>query len=128
MFRLGRRTVIGGTHVSLMMKALAAAVALSVSAGASAGSVDGATITGIGIDTDAGSIAFISISAPKSNNPACSTSTTVSFVLPLGTALANQILALLLTARASQSPVPNLTGNGLCNINGTIETLVGVTL
>jgi hypothetical protein len=114
--------------MNVLRQALAIVALMGVSVCATAGSANGALITGIGIDTDIGSVAFISINVAKSNNPACSTSTTVSFVLPLGTALENQMLALLLAARASQTPVGNLTGNGLCTTYAGIETLVGLTL
>jgi hypothetical protein len=58
----------------------------------------------------------------------CRARASVSFALPLGTALENKRLALLLAACASPTPVGNLTGNGLCTTYGGIETLVGLTL
>jgi len=111
-------------------KALMALVAMSVSAGAYAGSVNGAVITGLGIDTQIGNVAYISLNIAKSTNASCSANTAGNFVfvLPLTTALENQMLAVLLTARASQIPVANLTGNGLCDTVAGIETLVAFTL
>jgi hypothetical protein len=99
--------------------------AIVFSAAASAGSVTDATITGIGITEQIGSMAFISVSIAKSGNPTCHNNGTWSFVLPLTTPLQNQMFAQLLAARAAQSPV-TLTGNGLCDTFGGVETLVYV--
>jgi hypothetical protein len=106
-----------------MMVALLSAL---VSATAFAGTVTGATITGIGVDTQLGSMAFISISLSKTGNPACNTNSW-SFVLPLTTALQNQMFAQLLAARVAQTPI-SLTGNGLCDTFSNVETLVYIIL
>ena len=106
---------------------LAALAAMLFSVAASASSVNGAIITGIAIDTQSGNMAFIQISgATKSPAVACSTSV-FTYVLPLTTTLQNQFLAVLLAARAAQAPVQNLTGSGQCDVQGNVETLVGVT-
>lgn len=108
-------------------KALAVLAAMSVSAGASASTVSNAIVTGISIDTQSGNVAFITVNVAKSGgNPSCSTSG-FSYVLPLTTSLENQFLAVLLAARTSQIPVQGLTGDGLCDVFGNTETLVGVT-
>src|ERR1700693_793808 len=105
--------------ITVIVAYLAALGALGISAAASATTLTGATITGIRIDTQIGSMAFVSINISKgSTNPTCSTNVW-SFVLPLTNALQNQMLAQLLSARATQTPV-NLTGNGLCDTWGDV--------
>jgi hypothetical protein len=100
-------------------------IAMSASIAASAGSVTGATITGLGMNPGSGSVVWVSVNVSKSSNPACSTNSTWGFVLPLTTTLENQFLALLVSARATQTPV-SLSGNGLCDTFGGIETLVNI--
>jgi hypothetical protein len=89
------------------------------------GEVDGATVANLTINTQDGNMVFVTVSTQKSGNPPCSSGSPQSFVLPLTTALQNQFLALLLSARASQSPV-QLIGSGLCDTVSGFETLVFV--
>jgi hypothetical protein len=109
-----------------LFAALVPLAAMMFSTAASATTVNGAIITGISIDTQSGNVAFIQVNVTKTNNPACSTSP-FAYVLPLTTTLENQFLAVLLAARAAQAPVQGLTGNGLCDVFGNTETLVGIT-
>jgi hypothetical protein len=108
-----------------VLKTLAILGAIGFSAVASAGSTLGGVITSITLNTDEGSFAFISTSASKNGTPACSTNTGAQWVLPLTSALDNQIYAQLLAALASQSRV-DLYGDGVCNAVSDIETLVQV--
>jgi hypothetical protein len=82
----------------ICIRALVAFVAIGFSAVSSAaGSATGATVTGLNINQN-DSMVFISISIAKTGNPSCSVNTAWSFVLPLTTALQNQMYALLLSA------------------------------
>jgi len=85
---------------------------------------DGAIITSIGLNSQLGNMAFITLNVASSGSPACNSNGTWAFVLPLNTALQNSILAQL-AARAAQIPV-SLISNGLCDTFGSVETLVFV--
>ena len=97
------------------------AILSAVSLSATAGAITGATITQIQIATN-NTGAFIAFSVAKTSNPACSSNPNWSFYLPLTTPLENQMLALILAARASGSPV-TLEGSGVCDAYPTVETL-----
>ena len=108
-------------------KTLVALGAMIVSVAASAqGSVSGATITSLGFNNEIPNAVFISINIGKTNNPACSTNTAWSFILPLTTTFENQMLAGLLAARATGTPV-TLNGTGACSTYSNLETLFNVT-
>ena len=94
-------------------------------AASAAGYVTGATITSIGMNTS-GSVAYIGINISKTINPSCNVNATWSFALPLNNTLENQMLALLISARATQVPV-TLYGTGVCDLASTIETLYDIT-
>ena len=103
-----------------------AATCLTSAAFAGNGAAAGAEITGIGIDAQIGNMAFIGIRPnTKGNNPACSTNTGWSFVLPLNTPLQLQMLAMLVSARANSQQI-TLAGSGLCDTYSDVETLVFV--
>jgi hypothetical protein len=100
---------------------LAALCLIALSATASAGSVTGATIRQVQIQTNYNMV-FIAISTAKTGNPSCSANGQFGFVLPLTTALDNQMLAVLLSARATGATV-TLTGTGVCDTYPSVETL-----
>jgi hypothetical protein len=107
-------------------KVLAVIGAIGFSAAASAaGSASGATITSVAIDSQIGGVAFITINVTKSNNPTCA-GTSWAFVLPITTAVGNQMLAQLLAARAAGFSTVSLIGNGLCDTYSGVETLVEI--
>jgi len=103
------------------IKTLAFLGATGLSATSAAGSFTGATITQIQISTPTTG-AYISFSVPKTLNPACSSNPNWSFFLPLLTPLENQMLALILAARAADQPV-TLIGSGVCDEISNVETL-----
>jgi hypothetical protein len=105
--------------------AVLGALGLSGTAAAS-GSVTNATITSLNMSYGYNMV-FISVNIAPTGSPGCSeyTSGPNAFVLPLTTNLGTQMLALLLSARASQTPV-TLTGNGLCDTYSDVETLATV--
>ena len=105
-----------------LMRSLVVLGAMGVSAAASAGSVTNATITKLVMGTNEGDYVFIQVNVAKSSNPSCSTSSLYSFAFPLSSTTENQMLALLLSARATQTPVA-LYGTGLCSNFSNIETL-----
>ena len=109
---------------SAIVKALAVLGAITISATATAGSSTNVTITQIFVGNSYGSLLFIAVTS-KTGNPACNTNATYNFVLPLTTALENQMLAVLLSARATGATV-TLTGNGLCDQFSNVETLENV--
>ncbi len=100
--------------------------AIVLSSAAPAGQSQGATIVGIAIYSSA-NVAYIQINQAISGSPSCSAVST-SFAFPLGTSLANQILALLIAARAGGTPVTTLAGNGACDTVNGYETLLEVNL
>lgn len=89
---------------------------------ANAGTIDKVHITSTAMNKSAGAILFIRTDGTKSSNPACATNASWTFVMPLNDKTDQQMMALVLAAQASQSLV-RLDGNGLCNVQGTIETL-----
>jgi hypothetical protein len=114
----------GIARVQARIKILVILGAIGLAATASAGSVTGATITQLQIGTVYNEV-FVSVNVSKTGNPSCSANGEFSFVLPLTTAIENQELALLLSARATGAPV-TLTGSGLCDVYSSVETLVTV--
>jgi hypothetical protein len=115
------RTKCKRHELNRAIRVLMSAGAIGLSAMATAGSVTGATITQIQIATNYTG-AFISFSVAKVSNPSCSSNPNWSFFLPLTTTLENQMLALMLAARASDSPV-TFIGSGVCDQFSTVETL-----
>lgn len=105
------------------MKTLFGLVALTFSLSAnSQGSATNATITSLYINASY-SMVFIGVNVTKTSNPACSIGG-FAFVLPLtaSSTVDNQMLALLIAARSSQTPV-TLTGTGTCTVYSDVETL-----
>jgi hypothetical protein len=115
------------TAIALTKLIVAIGMLLVVRSASAAGSVTGAVITGIGIDWQLGNMAFISVNIPVSGSPACHINGSWAFVLPLSTPPQTSMLAQLLAARATQTPV-SLQGNGLCDTWGDVETLVDITM
>jgi hypothetical protein len=113
----------GTKRIAMIVKSLAAVGAIGFATAASAGSTIGGVITSITTNTDLGGIVFINTSVAISGS--CDTGST-QWVLPLSSALDNQIYAQLLMAFATQSTV-SLYGDSVCNntYNG-VETLVQV--
>jgi hypothetical protein len=109
----------------IKMIAALAAIGLSATATAS-GQVTGTQITGLYVNT-AYNMIFISVNVAPTGGPSCSAYTAGpnAFVLPLTTSLGSQMLALLLSARATQTPV-TMTGNGLCDAYPDAETLATI--
>jgi|ERR1700730_8769825 hypothetical protein len=105
--------------------AVLCAVGLSGTASAS-GSVTNATITSLYINYGYNMV-FISVNVAPTGSPACSAYTAgpSAFVLSLTTNLGSQMLALLLSARATQTPI-TMTGNGLCDTYSDVESLATV--
>jgi len=103
-------------------KALVAFAAAALSTACSAGDIEATIITNLGIGTQYGNMVFVAVSLGKNANPSCSTNGTWAFVLPLTTPLQNQMLATLLAARTSQTPV-SLYGSGVCDTYSGVETL-----
>jgi hypothetical protein len=108
------------------MKLLVAAATLLSTASVNAQSMTTGVLNNLGMNTSLGNFVFISINAAKSSNPACDTNSTWGYVLPLAnTPPDNQLLAMLISARATQTPI-KLTGSGDCGVYPGIETLVGI--
>jgi len=80
------------------------------------------------IDSDiAGNVAFIQLDHAKSSTPSCQTNTSWSFVLSLTDATSKNMYAMLLAAKAAQTPV-HVRGVGQCTVFSSIETATGVGL
>lgn len=95
-------------------------------AASGAGSVTG-TITSIETTTGDFGMVFVSVNVAKTNNPACATNGVWAFVLslPASSSFYNQMFAVLLSARATQTPV-SIFGSGACDVYPNVETLVGI--
>jgi hypothetical protein len=104
-----------------LIKSLLIVGASSFSLTASAGSVIGVTITQLEIATQYNMV-MVALTVLPTGSPSCVTNTTWSFALPLTTPVENQMLALLLSARATGTPV-QLIGSGACDTYPGIETL-----
>jgi hypothetical protein len=79
------------------------------------------------IDSDiAGNVVFIQLDVPKTNAPTCQ-SNAWSFVLSLADTTSKNMYAMLLSAKAAQTPV-RVRGKGLCDVFSSIETATGVGL
>jgi hypothetical protein len=122
-----RRHHHNGETTMKWIKTFAALGAISVSATAAAGGqVTAAQITALYINT-AYNMVFISVNVAPTGSPSCSAYTAGpnAFVLPLTSTIATQTLALLLSARATQTPV-TLAGNGLCDTYSDAESLLTI--
>ncbi len=84
-------------------------------------------IVSLEIDSDiAGNVVFIMLDTAKTNAPTCQTNGW-SFVLSLADTTSKNMYAMLLSAKAAQSPV-RVRGIGQCNVFSSIETATGVGL
>jgi hypothetical protein len=92
------------------------------SSGTFAGEVTDAVITKLLINKSYGETVFILVDKSKSNIPACHVNGSWTYVLSVTTELDKKMYALLLAARASQTPV-TLNGSGACDVFGSIESL-----
>ncbi len=110
-----------------MKRMLVILLNLLMTLSATAGTVDHVRITMLNINKDIPNVLFVQTEGTKTGgNPACHINSTWTFVLPLVDKNDQQILALLLAARASQGLV-RIDGNGQCNVFGSIETATYVT-
>lgn len=73
-----------------------------------------------------GEILFIKTDKSKTNMPGCHSNLSWDYVMPLVTEQDKKLYAILLSARAAQTPV-SLSGAGSCDHFGSIESLIGVT-
>jgi hypothetical protein len=73
-----------------------------------------------------GEILFIKTDKSKTSLPGCHTNLSWDFVMPLVTEHDKKLYAMLLAARAAQTPV-SLSGAGTCDHVGSIESLIAVT-
>ncbi len=108
-------------RLARIIKSLLILTAVGLSATASGGAVTGATITQLEIATQYNMV-MVALSVLPTGSPSCVTNSTWSFALPLTTPVENQMLALLLSARATGTPV-QLIGSGACDTYSGIETL-----
>lgn len=105
-----------------MKKIVSAICGAMILSSASAGTIDKVHIISTAMNKSSGAMLFIRTDGTKTSNPACSTNTSWTFVMPLNDKTDQQMMAMLLAAQASQSLV-RLDGNGLCSVSGNIETL-----
>jgi hypothetical protein len=73
-----------------------------------------------------GEILFIKTDKAKTSLPGCHVNLSWDFVMPLVTEQDKKLYAMLLAARAAQTPV-SLSGAGTCDHFGSIESLTGIT-
>jgi hypothetical protein len=115
-------TAIAGTPAAIGQASSTNGVAVSV------------FIDSLGMDSTLGSMVFISIGPPpysttgsKTGNPTCSTTGPGqwSFVLPLTTAIQQQMFTALLAAH-NQGSLVTLVGSGKCDTYSTVETLTNI--
>lgn len=92
----------------------------------SAGTVTGATLTGVTIFSSIGDILFVSTNQTVETPASCGQNTAFQFAVDLTTALGQQTMALLLAARAAQTPI-SISGTGTCSVYSNVETINVVT-
>ncbi|MEO8298517.1 MAG: hypothetical protein ABI574_11985 [Burkholderiales bacterium] len=90
---------------------------------ANAGTINQVRITKIAINKTIGPMLFVLTDGTKSGAPSCHTIPTWTFVMPLNDKTDQQMMAILVSAQAAQTPV-YLEGNNLCNTFGGVETLI----
>jgi len=106
---------------------LAAGLALlSLAPLARAGDILDATLVKIASSKTWGEILFIKTDKSKSGLPGCHTNLSWDYVMPLTTEHDKKLYALVMAARASQTPV-SLNGTGTCDHFGSVESLIGIT-
>ena len=82
-----------------------------------------ANISKVGLIQSIGDVLFVQLSpATVSGAPGCAVNTEWQFVVSLTTTQGQQMLALLLDAKATNASV-QLAGTGTCNVYGNVETL-----
>lgn len=91
-----------------------------------AGDILDAHVVKIASNKGYGEMVFIKTDKSKATVPACQTNLSWDFVMPLATEHDKKIYAILLSARATQTPV-SLSGSGNCDTFGSIETASGIT-
>ena len=93
---------------------------------AQAGDVLDAVVVRITSSKAFGEILFIKTDKSKTSLPGCHVNLSWDFVMPLVTEHDKKFYAMLLAARAAQTPV-SLSGAGTCDHFGSIESLIGIT-
>jgi len=106
--------------------ALAILMFLCSAVPAQAGDLADANVVRIGSTKTFGDILFIKTDKAKTSLPGCHTNLSWDYVMPLVTEQDKKLYAMLLAARAAQTPV-SLGGAGTCDHFGSIESLIGVT-
>lgn len=108
------------------MKKRAALVAACLMAFSTAafpsGTVTNATITGVTMFGSIGDVLFVNTNQTVGTPASCSTNSSFQFVVSLSNATGQQMMALLLAARAAQAPV-QISGTGTCSVYGNVETI-----
>jgi len=93
---------------------------------AQAGEVLNAIVVRLANEKTYGDILFIKTDKAKTNFPGCQINLSWDFVMPLVSEQDKKLYAMVLAARATQTPV-SLIGAGTCDHFGSIESLIGVT-
>ncbi len=103
--------------------AIVAACLMAFSTAAlSSGTVTDATITGVTMFVSIGDVLFIKTNQTVSTPASCSTNSNFQFVVSLSSATGQQMMALLLAARAGAAPI-SITGTGSCSVYSNVETV-----
>jgi hypothetical protein len=84
--------------------------------------INGGTVQNVAIYPSLGNLLFIVASGSEVGRPACSTNA-FNYVVSLSTPLGQQIMAVLLSARVSQTPIAGIQGTGYCDLFSNSETL-----
>jgi hypothetical protein len=93
---------------------------------AQAADILNAKLVSIGSTKAYGEILFIKTDKVKTGVPGCHSNLSWDYVMPLITEQDKKFYAMLLAARAAETPI-SLSGAGTCDHFGSIESLVGVT-
>lgn len=93
---------------------------------AQAGDLLDANVVKIASAKTYGEILFIKTDKSKTSLPSCHSNLSWDYVMPLVNEHDKKLYALLLSARAAQTPV-SLSGAGTCDHFGSVESLIGVT-
>ena len=118
---MSKRRFLALNYVHVLARFTLVLAVSSVSLAVNAGSVSNAHITLLNINKDIPNVLFVQTDGSKDSNPACHINQMWTFVFPLVNQNDQQMMALLLTARATQAPV-RIDGSGQCEVFGSIET------
>jgi hypothetical protein len=106
---------------------LAAVCLLAVPAAAFASGTATGTVTHVYTTVTWGDLVYVELSGAKSGNPTCSTKTPWQFMIPLSSGSQYGVMLGMIMAAQAGGKTITITGQGVCNVDDTEETIGSVT-